>query len=103
MKKIGIVVLSLTTILFGGSARAWASETDILLRKLVQKGVLTEQEAKEVKEEVVQEAAKERAQQNQPVALSLPKGDTVRGSTGSPRTASLSYASNGTPIYPPTA
>ncbi len=74
MRKTALLLITASLFL---PVPAWASETDILLKKLVQKGILTEKEAQEVKEEVKQEAA---------------KGDSVRGSilrlrSGSPRTA----------------
>lgn len=53
-------------LIFAGTA--WASETDILLRKLVQKGLLTEQEAQEVKDEVRREAAAEQQAATPPLA-----------------------------------
>lgn len=40
---------------------SWASESEILLKKLVQKGILTEQEAREIRDEVAQETAREQA------------------------------------------
>lgn len=45
------------------SSAAWASETDLLLRKLVQKGVLTEQDAQELREEMAREKSGEAAVQ----------------------------------------
>ncbi len=44
-------------VLIAGPAPAWASETDALLNKLVQKGILTSEEAQEVRNEMAQEAA----------------------------------------------
>ena len=74
MRKTALLLIA-TSLFF--SVPAWASETDILLRKLVQKGILTEKEAQEVKEEVKQEA-----KQNQPVAPSSPKESAVSGIPG---------------------
>ncbi|MCM8794205.1 MAG: putative porin [Candidatus Omnitrophica bacterium] len=61
------------------AAPVQASEMDILLRKLVEKGILTQEEAREVKEEVRQEVAQEKeavaaapVQAKKPVQEDLP-------------------------------
>ena len=39
-------------VLCGGPRPAWAADVDVLLNKLVQKGILTASDAQEIREEV---------------------------------------------------
>ncbi len=60
MKKVPLIVIALgfIFILFMTQA-AWAGEVDILIKKLVEKGIFTEDEAKEVVAEIKEEVKKE--------------------------------------------
>lgn len=53
---------------------SWASETDILLKKLVQKGILSVEEAQEIRDEVAQEAAQEAQTRAAPSPAGVPLG-----------------------------
>lgn len=65
MKKRAVIFL--TGIWFGvfGSGLAWAGEVDVLLQKLVDKGILTSSEAQEVRTETNEEIAKEDKQKQE--------------------------------------
>ncbi len=52
---------------------SWAAEMDILLNKLVEKGIFTKEEAQSVKQEVKQEAAKEIAVNQPTKSIDLPE------------------------------
>ena len=55
-RKIAIPLLALASWVMIGSSMAWASETDALLNKLVEKGILTSSEAQEVRNEMAKDA-----------------------------------------------
>ena len=69
MRKAGKFLAGVSAIIFltGSAVPAQASEMDILLKKLVEKKILTEQEAREVRSEVQQEVTKEQAASGEPL------------------------------------
>ncbi len=60
-----VIVLMLSVVIFLGAGMrfSYASEVDVLLQKLVDKGVLTAPEAEEIKSETNQEVAKNKQQE----------------------------------------
>ncbi len=66
MKKIAIITfLGMLLVLFSISFSiqpGWAGEVDVLIEKLVEKGILTQSEANELLKETKKEAAKEKAE-----------------------------------------
>jgi len=61
-KKLAIMMLTVILLLDFCAARGWAGELDILVNKLVEKGILTPYEGQILKAEAKEEAAKELAE-----------------------------------------
>lgn len=89
IKKLSIVLgIIIFTIAAGSKIPAYAAEFDILLKKLVEKGILTQDEAQQVaveaKEEAKQEAAKEEAERAAKIATASkeePKTELAKAET----------------------
>ena len=62
MKKFLCILLLATALTFSSTALIFASEVDILVRKLVEKGILSKDEGEKILNETKQEAAKEKEQ-----------------------------------------
>ena len=66
MKKLTIITfLGMLLVVFSisfSTQPGWAGETDVLIEKLVEKGILTQSEANELLRETKREAAKEKAE-----------------------------------------
>ncbi|MGE5279169.1 MAG: putative porin [Deltaproteobacteria bacterium] len=70
-RRVFVLGVGLLAWIFG-ARMACASEVDVLLRKLVEKGILTAPEAQQVREETAEEAAKAEPQKQEAAASGLP-------------------------------
>ena len=63
MKKISLIVFIITSLLITfGSTQSWAGEIDILVNKLVEKGILSHSDAQELLGEMQKEGARQEAE-----------------------------------------
>jgi hypothetical protein len=62
MKRLAIVLFLGIFVFSFASAAVWGGQVDILIKKLVEKGILTQSEAKELLKETQKESAKEKAE-----------------------------------------
>ena len=61
MKKLVLIaIFAWTAFLAFSGPQAVASEVDLLIEKLVEKGILTRSEGKELKDEIKEESAKQK-------------------------------------------
>jgi hypothetical protein len=81
MKKLFVTILALLTILETSHLNAFAGEMDILLRKLVEKGVLTQKDADDLKVEAKAEAEQEAKAAKEKAAAPAPATATTAAST----------------------
>ena len=84
MKRKLMIAVMTVALLMGCDATGWAGEMDILVNKLVEKGILTSYEGTvlkaEAKEEAAKEAAaKEQARREMPAAPSWTQKITIKG------------------------
>jgi hypothetical protein len=67
MKRLAIVLFLGIFVFSFASAPVWGGQVDILIKKLVEKGILTQSEAEELLQETQKESAKEKAEIKQTV------------------------------------